>query len=195
MRCGNLFKSDTALYLQAATLGHLAETRLHLCRDLLILQCLMQRLGTQAGVSHDTLEKLQRDCIPRTSMLVHSYFAVWWLSRVKATQVQSNTVESNQRQLAALEISTTQHTAGQGVLTSRCRTVLELFLAGVGGQQIRTKLVQTGSLSVATCSFWTTMFPSAVNHLLQIVWPNSPNFLLAEFLVAQCQFHQLQVSF
>ncbi|XP_071956032.1 nuclear pore complex protein Nup160-like [Antedon mediterranea] len=191
MLCGNLFKSDTALYLQAATLGRIAENRLHFCRDLLILQCMIQRLGMQAGISLDTLEKLQRECVPRTSMLVHSYFAVWSFSRAKATQVHSNTVESNQRQMAALEISTTQHTAGQRVL-SRCQTILELFLSGVGGQQIRTKLVQTGCLSPAKCTFWTSVFPLAVNSLLRLVWPNSPNFLLAEYLVAQCQFHQLQ---
>ncbi|XP_072022544.1 nuclear pore complex protein Nup160-like [Amphiura filiformis] len=196
LNASGLFTSSSAVDLLATSFTQMSHTRLNLLRDLLILQCAMLRLGQQASISQDISIKIQSELIPDTANLLLAYYMLYYMSGCVTTSVHTNSMESNMRQLAALEITDASSGLGQSLAASQMGgmspTVIHMFLRGVGGTQVRSQISRGGYLSQDMCEMWTGVLLPAVSKLAQLIWPISANFLFSEFLMCRCQYTQLQ---
>ncbi|XP_064635378.1 nuclear pore complex protein Nup160-like isoform X2 [Lineus longissimus] len=183
--CSHLYSSNDAIAILSRSLCHLVETRVHITRDLLILETILvdTSVGDQAGLSLDLLERISSDLIPRTTKLLHAYHSVNWMITCPATPVQNSTLEASLRQLAALDLSESSAAANQ-LIGAQNLSLLELFLHGIGGSQTRYLLANTELLEEERTAFWTVP--------LQLLWPLNGSFLFPEFLMEKCQYLQLQ---
>eukprot|EP00058_Branchiostoma_floridae_P011934 XP_002597422.1 hypothetical protein BRAFLDRAFT_122633 [Branchiostoma floridae] len=186
----HVFGSAVGHAVLESSARQLATTRLAICRDLLLLQGLMGRMGQRASLSQDSLNKLQSDLIPRTAQLMQVYYVITWVSTATYTHVPSNSLDMNLRQLQAMDISDLGTGLPRYLMTEG--TLLALFLHGVGGQQLGTLLAGSEDLDQDPCPLWSGVLQTAVLHILQLLYPMSPSSLLPEFLMTKCQYLQLQ---
>ncbi|KAI8512729.1 hypothetical protein Bbelb_093680 [Branchiostoma belcheri] len=168
----------------------LATTRLAICRDLLLLQGLMGRMGQRASLSQDSLNKLQSDLIPRTAQLMQVYYVIAWVSTATYTHIPSTSLDMNLRQLQTMDISDLGTGLPRYLMTEG--SLLALFLHGVGGQQLGSLLAGSAELDQDPCPLWSGVLQTAVLYILQLLYPMSPSSLLPEFLMTKCQYLQLQ---
>ncbi|XP_038053213.1 nuclear pore complex protein Nup160-like isoform X2 [Patiria miniata] len=193
-----LFTSSQGVAVLAASFIQMSYTRYQLLRDLLILECAMVKLGDQASLSADALDDLDSDIISETASCLLAYYSLYWVGNCLASTVPTNSLEANLRQLAALEIS--DSTAGLALSLTQTRssdktltpTLAELFLDGVGGSQMRSKVTKAGYMKKNECETWTEVLQPCVVSLAQMIWPISGSFLFPEFLMGKCQYTQLQ---
>ncbi|XP_078583967.1 nuclear pore complex protein Nup160-like isoform X2 [Branchiostoma floridae x Branchiostoma japonicum] len=186
----HVFGSAVGHAVLESSARQLATTRLAICRDLLLLQGLMGRMGQRASLSQDSLNKLQSDLIPRTAQLMQVYYVITWVATATYTHVPSNSLDMNLRQLQAMDISDLGTGLPRYLMTEG--TLLALFLHGVGGQQLGTLLAGSEDLDQDPCALWSGVLQTAVLHILQLLYPMSPSSLLPEFLMTKCQYLQLQ---
>ncbi|XP_078662026.1 nuclear pore complex protein Nup160-like [Branchiostoma floridae x Branchiostoma belcheri] len=168
----------------------LATTRLAICRDLLLLQGLMGRMGQRASLSQDSLNKLQSDLIPRTAQLMQVYHVITWVSTATYTHIPSTSLDMNLRQLQTMDISDLGTGLPRYLMTEG--SLLALFLHGVGGQQLGSLLAGSAELDQDPCPLWSGVLQTAVLYILQLLYPMSPSSLFPEFLMTKCQYLQLQ---
>ncbi|CAH1256707.1 NUP160 [Branchiostoma lanceolatum] len=186
----HVFGSAVGHAVLESSARQLATTRLAICRDLLLLQGLMGRMGQRASLSQDSLNKLQSDLIPRTAQLMQVYYVITWVAMATYTHVPSNSLDMNLRQLQAMDISDLGTGLPRYLMTEG--TLLALFLHGVGGQQLGSLLAGHEDLDQDPCALWAGVLQTAVLYILQLLYPMSPSSLLPEFLMTKCQYLQLQ---
>ncbi|XP_064599845.1 nuclear pore complex protein Nup160-like [Liolophura sinensis] len=192
LTCGHLFASSLATGVLSVYLRQMTETRLSVARDLLLLQLFILRLKEKAGFSPETAESVQSDSIPKTCILIRSYFILQWLTHTVISPTAPNSLEFNMRQLAALDIN---DTAGVTVIQQsghQNMTLADLFIQGIGGSNARILLAQNSFLDEDPCRTWSQTLQPLVTILAQLLWPYSINFLFPEFLMGQCQYLHLQ---
>ncbi|XP_022094945.1 nuclear pore complex protein Nup160-like isoform X2 [Acanthaster planci] len=193
-----LFASSQGVAVLAASFVQMSFTRYQLLRDLLILECAMVKLGDQASLSSEALDDLESDIICETASCLLAYYSLFWVGNCVASTVPANSLEANLRQFAALEIS--DSTAGLALSLSQAQsldkaltpTLAELFLEGIGGSQMRSKVNQDGYMKKNECEVWMEVLRPCLTALAQMVWPISGSFLFPEFLMGKCQYTQLQ---
>ncbi|XP_069751270.1 nuclear pore complex protein Nup160 isoform X2 [Narcine bancroftii] len=193
MNMAQFYGSNVAINVVCQAAYHMSMTRFLICRDLLILQQLILHLGD--GVSLGAggyLLQLQQELIPRTSLLLCSYFVIRWACRSLASTVPVDTLESNLRQLSVLELSDSNALTSQRAASS-LRTVVELFYQQVARKHILSRLLsqENSPLNQSTIN-WAQISIAFANYLLQYLWANNSSFLFPEFLMGHCQYVQLQ---
>ncbi|XP_071795537.1 nuclear pore complex protein Nup160-like [Asterias amurensis] len=194
----HLFSSSQGVSILAASFVQMAGTRLQLLRDLLILECAMVKLGDHTSLSSDAMDDLDSEIISETASCLLAYYSLHWVGSCLASTVPTNSLEANLRQLAALEITdssvglTTPLSSAQATMGAHTPTLAELFLKGVGGSQMRSKVMKAGYTKANECETWTTILQPCVTALTQMIWPISGSFLFPEFLMGKCQYAQLQ---
>eukprot|EP00062_Callorhinchus_milii_P024732 gi/632984957/ref/XP_007909410.1/ PREDICTED: nuclear pore complex protein Nup160 isoform X1 [Callorhinchus milii] len=193
MNLAQLFGGSIGVSVLCQAAYHMSSTRFLICRDLLILQQLMLHLGENAVLAGGgCLLQLQQELMPRTGLLLSSYYVLRWASQTLASAVPIDTLELNLRQLSVLELSDTTTITSHRTVTSP-RTVVELFYQNVARKHIISRLLsqQNSPLSQgALC--WSPLSMAIANHLLQALWVNNSSFLFPEFLMGHCQYTQLQ---
>ncbi|XP_041365360.1 nuclear pore complex protein Nup160-like [Gigantopelta aegis] len=191
LQCSHLFTSSTASAVLAQVFEQISSTRLAFSRDLLILQCAILKLHDPCGIGPEVTNKIKSHLLSETSNLIQSYLLLVWTSQTVVVSNQTSTLDFNTRQLAALEISD-----GPGAIYPkqgvRYSTLAELFIEGVGGTQARSLLAQCDMMEREPKMVWSQVLVPLVGIIAKIVWPNSENFLFAEFLVKSCQYLHLQ---
>ncbi|XP_062918368.1 nuclear pore complex protein Nup160 isoform X1 [Mobula hypostoma] len=193
MNVAQFYGSNVAINVMCQSAYHMSLTRFLMCRDLLILQQLMLHLGDSVSLgAGGYLLQLQQELIPRTSLLVCSYFVMRWACQSLASAVPGDTLESNLRQLSVLELSDSNALTSQRAASSQ-RTVVELFYQQVARRQILSRLLsqENSPLNQSTIN-WGQTGIAITNYLLQYLWPNNTSFLFPEFLMGHCQYVQLQ---
>ncbi|XP_048463199.1 nuclear pore complex protein Nup160 isoform X2 [Rhincodon typus] len=193
MNITQFFGSNVAINIVCQAVYHMSVTRFLICRDLLILEQLMLHLGDSMNLgAGGYLLQLQQDLIPRTSLLVCSYFVVRWASRSLASAVPVDMMESNLRQLSVLELTDSHILTTQRPVTGP-GTVVELFYQNVARKHILSRLLsQANSPLNQPLINYTQVGIALASHLLQYLWANNSSFLFAEFLMGHCQYVQLQ---
>ncbi|XP_060694690.1 nuclear pore complex protein Nup160 [Hemiscyllium ocellatum] len=193
MNMAQFFGSNVAINIVCRAVSHISTTRFLICRDLLILEQLMLHLGDSMNLgAGGYLLQLQQDLIPRTSLLVCSYFVVRWASRSLATAVPIDMLESNLRQLSVLELTDSRDVTSQRPVTGP-GTVVELFYRTVARKHILSRLLaQANSPLNQPLINYPQVGIALASHLLQYLWANNSSFLFAEFLMGHCQYVQLQ---
>jgi hypothetical protein len=132
-----------------------------LARDALLLLSLLQFQGKV----HDVKQNLYH-----FSSLMQNYRSLHWLCCQSVVPTSPLSLESNLRQLAALNISTGSR---QAPFNSDC-SLLELYIRGVGGQELRAALAGAEGLSSPDKPIlvWSELLPQSVNLLLSQLYPS-----------------------
>ncbi|CAH2326036.1 Hypothetical predicted protein [Pelobates cultripes] len=192
MNLGNLYGSTTAASLVSQAVGKIATTRFLICRDLLILEYLLLRMGDVAFVGGGQLLQSQQDLIPRTSHTLLSYYVIRWGCQCLASTVPVDVLESNLQHLSVLKLSDTPASTSGCTYISGPQTVVELFFQDVVRRRISQTLVRSGAVQAQNPLNWTQIITDVTGYLLQNLWPSNPGFLFPEFLMKTCQYTQLQ---
>ncbi|EHB11142.1 Nuclear pore complex protein Nup160 [Heterocephalus glaber] len=105
MNLSQLYGSSTAAFLLCRAVHRVASTRFLICRDLLIFQQLLTRLGDTGILGPGQLFQAQQEVLHRTAPLLLSYYLIEWGTQCLATDVPVDTLESNLQHLSVLELT------------------------------------------------------------------------------------------
>ncbi|XP_071489646.1 nuclear pore complex protein Nup160-like [Diadema antillarum] len=184
----------------AASVAKLSQLRLELLQSLLVLECLVPRLGSQLPWATERTETLVCEVIPETCNILQAYHSLVWASTCSSCPAQNKIVEFHLRQMAVLELSShgpsgligQSHPSAVQSTGPASPTLVELFLQGIGGMCVRSILAKRGSRRQEGLQNWGKLYPAALRAVTQLIWPISANFLFPEFLMTKCQYTQLQ---
>ncbi|XP_032138374.1 nuclear pore complex protein Nup160 [Sapajus apella] len=95
MNLSQLYGSSTAGYIVCRAVHKIASTRFLICRDLLVLQQLLMRLGDAVIWGAGQLFQAQQDLLHRTAPLLLSYHLIKWGSECLATDVPLDTLSES----------------------------------------------------------------------------------------------------
>uniref|UniRef100_A0A8C5L5G5 Nucleoporin 160 n=1 Tax=Jaculus jaculus TaxID=51337 RepID=A0A8C5L5G5_JACJA len=192
MNLSQLYGSSTAGYIVCRGVYKIASTRFLICRDLLILQQLLMRLGDAMILGAGQLFQAQQDLLHRTAPLLLSYYLIKWGSQCLATDVPVDTLESNLQHLSVLEL-TDSGALMANKLVSSPQTIMELFFQEVARKQIISHLFSQPKAPLSQTGLnWPEMISAIISYLLQLLWPSNPGCLFLECLMGNCQYVQLQ---
>uniref|UniRef100_A0A8B9GC93 Nucleoporin 160 n=1 Tax=Amazona collaria TaxID=241587 RepID=A0A8B9GC93_9PSIT len=167
-----LYGSATAGSVVCWGVCKVATIRFLICRDLLVLQQLLLRLG---------------DPVSTALGAIHSQLP--WATHCSASPPSQ---ESNLQHLSVLELAdTTALTAHR--LVSSPQTIVELFFQEVARKHIISRLFLQPNTNLAETSLnWPHLITAIVADFLPLLWPSNPSFLFPECLMGSCQYTQLQ---
>ncbi|ERE70222.1 nuclear pore complex protein [Cricetulus griseus] len=192
MNLSQLYGSSTAGYIVCRGVYKIASTRFLICRDLLILQQLLTRLGDAVILGAGQLFQAQQDLLHRTAPLLLSYYLIKWASQCLATDVPVDTLESNLQHLSVLEL-TDSGALMANKLVSSPQTIMELFFQEVARKHIISHLFSQPKAPLSQTGLnWPEMITAITSYLLQLLWPSNPGCLFLECLMGNCQYVQLQ---
>ncbi|KAM4617495.1 nuclear pore complex protein Nup160 [Discoglossus pictus] len=192
MNLSNLYGSVTAASVVCQAVCKISMTRFLICRDLLILQHLLLRMGDMAFAGGGQLLHSQQDLIPRTSHMLLSYYVIRWGSQCLASAVPVDILESNLQHLSVLELSDSPAFTPGHKQVSGPQTVVELFFQDVARKLLSHLFARSTATQTQSPLNWTQLITDITNFLLQHLWPSNPGFLFAECLMKSCQYTQLQ---
>ncbi|XP_039392857.1 nuclear pore complex protein Nup160 isoform X2 [Mauremys reevesii] len=192
MNLSQLYGSGTAVTVVCRGVCKMATTRFLICRDLLILQQLLLRLGDAMILGGGQLFQSQQDLLHRTSPLLLSYYLIRWASQCLASDVPVDTLESNLQHLSVLELTDTTALTPHKLVSSP-QTIVELFFQEVARKHIISHLFSQPNTSLSETSLnWPHLITAVAADLLPLLWPSNPGFLFPECLMGSCQYTQLQ---
>ncbi|XP_008169917.2 nuclear pore complex protein Nup160 isoform X1 [Chrysemys picta bellii] len=192
MNLSQLYGSGTAVTVVCRGVCKMATTRFLICRDLLILQQLLLRLGDAMILGGGQLFQSQQDLLHRTSPLLLSYYLIRWASQCLASDVPVDTLESNLQHLSVLELTDTTALTPHKLVSSP-QTIVELFFQEVARKHIISHLFSQPNTSLSETSLnWPHLITAIAADLLPLLWPSNPGFLFPECLMGSCQYTQLQ---
>ncbi|OPJ74162.1 nuclear pore complex protein Nup160 [Patagioenas fasciata monilis] len=187
-----LYGSGTAVSVVCWGVCKIATIRFLICRDLLILQQLLLRLGDPMVLGGGQVFQSQQDLLHRTSPLLLSYYLIRWASQCLASDVPVDTLESNLQHLSVLELADTTALTPHK-LVSGPQTIVELFFQEVARKHIISRLFLQSNTSLAETSLnWPHLITAIMADFLPLLWPSNPSFLFPECLMGSCQYTQLQ---
>uniref|UniRef100_A0A8B9EMS6 Nucleoporin 160 n=1 Tax=Anser cygnoides TaxID=8845 RepID=A0A8B9EMS6_ANSCY len=192
MNLTQLYGSGMAVSVVCWGVCKIATIRFLICRDLLILQQLLLRLGDPMVLGGGQLFQSQQDLLHRTSPLLLSYYLIRWASQCLASDVPVDTLESNLQHLSVLELADTTALTTHKLVSSP-QTIVELFFREVARKHIVSRLFLQPNTSLAETSLnWPHLITAIVADFLPLLWPSNPGFLFPECLMGSCQYTQLQ---
>ncbi|XP_068947747.1 nuclear pore complex protein Nup160 [Petaurus breviceps papuanus] len=192
MNLAQLYGSGTTGNVICRGICKVASTRFLICRDLLILQQLLMRLGDAVLLGGNHLFQSQQDLLHRTAPLLLSYYLIKWGSQCLASEVPVDTLESNLQHLSVLEL-TDSSTLTSHKLVSNPQTIVELFFQEVARKHILSHLFsQPKAPLTQTDVNWPQLVTTITNYFLQLLWPSNPGCIFPECLMGSCQYTQLQ---
>ncbi|MEE6499176.1 hypothetical protein FKM82_003349 [Ascaphus truei] len=192
MNLSNLYGSATAASVLCQAVSRISTTRFLICRDLLILQHLLLRMGDLAFGGVGQLLQSQQELIPRTSQMLSSYYVIRWGSQCFASAVPVDVLESNLQHLSFLELSDSPAFTPGHKSVSGPQTVVELFFQDVARKLLSHTFSRSGSTQTHSPLNWTQLITDITSYLLHHLWPSNPSFLFPECLMRSFQYTQLQ---
>ncbi|XP_007956700.1 nuclear pore complex protein Nup160 [Orycteropus afer afer] len=192
MNLSQLYGSGTAGHIVCRGVCKIANTRFLICRDLLILQQLLMRLGDMVILGAGQLFQAQQDLLHRTAPLLLSYHLIKWASQCLTTDVPVDTLESNLQHLSVLELTDSSPLMANKFVSGP-QTIVELFFQEVARKHIISHLFSQPKASLShTGMNWPEMVTAITSYFLQLLWPSNPGCLFLECLMGNCQYVQLQ---
>ncbi|KAG3285305.1 hypothetical protein H1C71_008902 [Ictidomys tridecemlineatus] len=170
MNLSQLYGSSSAGCIVCRGVYRIASTRFLICRDLLILQQLLMRLGDAVILGAGQLFQAQQDLLHRTAPLLLSYYLIKWGSQCLATDVPVDTLESNLQHLSVLEL-TDSGTLMTNKFVSSPQTIVELFFQEVARKQIISHLFSQPKAPLNQTGLnWPEIIIAVTNYLLQLLY-------------------------
>uniref|UniRef100_G1KIX0 Nucleoporin 160 n=1 Tax=Anolis carolinensis TaxID=28377 RepID=G1KIX0_ANOCA len=191
MHLSQLYGSSTTVNMVCRCVCKMSMTRFFICRDLLILQQLLLRLGDAVMLGGGQLFHTQQNLLHRTSLLLLSYYVIRWASQRLASDVPVDELESNLQHLSVLKLTDSSALAPLKLVSSP-QTIVELFFQEVARKHTISQLFQSDAALDEAGLNWPQMFSAICSYLLQFLWPSNPCFLFPECLMGACQYTQLQ---
>ncbi|XP_020647772.3 nuclear pore complex protein Nup160 isoform X1 [Pogona vitticeps] len=191
MHLSQLYGSSTMVNMVCQCVYKMSVTRFLICRDLLILQQFLLRLGDAVTLGGGQLFHTQQNLLHRTSLLILSYYLIRWASQCLASDVPVDELESNLQHLSVLKLTDSTCLAPLK-LVSGPQTIVELFFQEVARKHAISQLFQSNAAMDETSLNWPQIFSEISSYLLQFLWPRNPCFLFPECLMGACQYIQLQ---
>uniref|UniRef100_A0A8C0FXK2 Nucleoporin 160 n=1 Tax=Chelonoidis abingdonii TaxID=106734 RepID=A0A8C0FXK2_CHEAB len=180
MNLSQLYGSGTAVTVVCRGVCKMATTRFLICRDLLILQQLLLRLGDMI-LGGGQLFQSQQDLLHRTSPLLLSYYLIRWASRCLASDVPVDTLESNLQHLSVLELTDTTALTPHKLVSSP-QTIVELFFQEVARKHIISHLFSQPNTSLSETSLnWPHLITAIAADLLSLLHV-SPESMWNEYI-------------
>ncbi|NXC50021.1 NU160 protein, partial [Penelope pileata] len=190
MNLTQLYGSSTAVGVVCWGVCKMAALRFLICRDLLVLQQLLLRMGDPMVLGGG--QQSQQDPLHRTAPLLLSYYLIRWASQRLASDVPVDTLESNLQHLSVLELADTTVLTPHKLVSSP-QTIVELFFREVARRHIISRLFLQPNTSLADTSLnWPHLITAIMADFLPLLWPSNPSFLFPECLMGSCQYTQLQ---
>jgi len=177
-----LFNGAMGLGALVESARQMADLRLALCRNVLIVQQLLILSQKKLQLSPVDAETIRSEFLPRTVPLTHAYYALSWLCHYPAQTMSNSLIEQNIRQMAVLGFKKPQDTS----VLSSCKTLVELFITLDGGQAARGIVLQEEDMEEWT-SPWIDAFPRFVKAIGQLLWPIGNHTTFMEFLIERFQ--------
>ena len=139
-----VFSSNLGVGIVSGVVRQQVETKLGLAQQLLVLQQITLAASNLTGLSAGTLDLIQSTFLPRTTVMVHCYSVLAWLSLAPLTAPSQAVVQQGARQLAVLEVTSECEDSGDH------HNLLELLLASSAGSRVRTVVgpVTTGDIDM-----------------------------------------------
>ncbi|XP_069082566.1 nuclear pore complex protein Nup160 [Pleurodeles waltl] len=191
LNISQLFGSVAAAHVVCQAVVQIANTRFMICRDLLILQQLLLKLGDSVFSGRGQLLHVQQDLVQRTSHLLSTYYVIRWASQCLASAVPVDALDFNLRLLTVLDLSDT--TGVSPPLKSGPQTAVELFFEDTARKHIISHIFSQPGTPLSNASLnWPHLITLVTSFLMQQIWPSNPGFLFAECLMGSCQYTQLQ---
>jgi len=175
-----VYASELGISLVAESLRQQVESRLNLSQQLLVMQYILRDCGAKARLSPSVLDAVLSTFLPRTTVMVHCYTVLSWLSQVPVSRPPSCIEDMNVRQLAVLRI---QDKLGAVTYSNNEKntSLLELFMKGPG----RVVRLAVGEANGDDC--WTRSLPPLINMTAQLLWPRCASSIFLKFLFRSCQ--------
>ncbi|KAB1272337.1 Nuclear pore complex protein Nup160 [Camelus dromedarius] len=183
MNLSQLYGSTTAGYIVCRSVCKIASTRFLICRDLLILQQLLMRLGDAGTTEHGGEEEEEKE-------LLYFYSTGFTLSSSEIAEFVWG--ESNLQHLSVLELTDSGALMANKFVSSP-QTIVELFFQEVARKHIISHLFSQPKAPLSQTGLnWPEMITAITSYLLQLLWPSNPGCLFLECLMGNCQYVQLQ---
>ncbi|XP_040265174.1 nuclear pore complex protein Nup160 [Bufo bufo] len=192
MNLSSLYGSTTAAGIVCQAVCKISLTRFLICRDLLILQHLLLRMGDMAFAGEGQLLQTQQEYIPRTANMLLSYYVIRWCSQCVASAIPLDTLDSNLQHLSVLELSDSKTYAPVNKYSSGPQTIVELFFQDVARKRLSQIFARYGAAQTQSPLSWAQLITDITTYLLQHLWAGNPGFLFPECLMRSCQYTQLQ---
>lgn len=179
------FGSRLGCTILSSVVRQLAEHRLNLCRDLLLLQQILMQLDV---LSPDTKNKIYTTILPQTTRLTQAYFALVKLSIASASIPTPYNIETTRRQMASLSVNdSANHLPSFSCFPA---TALELFIFTCGGRHARSLVMS--SIDEESSNGWVQLLMPLATTVAQLTWPISKCLVFIEFLVWGSQHQAAQ---
>ncbi|CAG5116218.1 unnamed protein product, partial [Candidula unifasciata] len=184
----NLFTGTLAMSILTQSFQQLVSLRFDFVRDLTVFLVVVSSLKERAGLAQSVKDTIMNDLLPKGVDLLRCYKVLVWASQALTTASPNSVLDQNLRQLSTLEITdvSARTTARPSYHTSY---VAQMFLEGVGGEQIRQRLA---SISAGSPAVWRDDLIEFILGLGLLIWPATDDTIFPEYLVRACQYLRLQ---
>ncbi|BFZ03943.1 hypothetical protein BsWGS_06979 [Bradybaena similaris] len=184
----NLFSGNLALSILTQSFQQLVSLRFEFVRDITVFLVVVSSLKERAGLEQSVKDNIMNDLLPKGVDLLRCYKVLVWASQALTTVSPNSVLDQNLRQLSTLEITdiSARTTARPSYQTSY---VVQMFLEGVGGEQIRHRLA---SISTGSVAVWRDDLIECILGLGLLIWPATDDTIFPEYLVRACQYLRLQ---
>jgi len=172
-----VYSSKLGVSIVAGSLRQQVETKLELSQHLLVLQQLTLACSGSTGLNPTTLDMIQSTFLPRTTVMVHCYSVMSWLSVAPLSPAPQSAVQQSLRQLAVLKLNEHNSVTSSSVQTN----LVEMFISSSAGDSVRSVVGEVSG------DPWLLALPPLANMTAQLLWPRcaAPTFL--HFLLSSCQ--------
>uniref|UniRef100_A0A0B7AIF3 Uncharacterized protein n=1 Tax=Arion vulgaris TaxID=1028688 RepID=A0A0B7AIF3_9EUPU len=184
----HLFSGSLGLSILTKSFQQLVSLRFEFVRDLTVLLAVVSSLKERAGLAQSMKDSIVNDLLPKGVDLLRCYKVLVWASEALTTVSPNNVLDYNLRHLSSLEITeTSARTTAR--LSYQTSYVTQMFLEGVGGEQIRHRLTSIGAGGPAV---WRDDLREFILSLGLLIWPATDDTIFPEYLVRACQYLRLQ---
>lgn len=200
---GNLFCSQQGKSFVAESLRQIIMIRYALCRNLLILQHLLQETFS---LSNEVLKKIQSNCSADASIFLQAYFVMKWIcvSPISVAQISANQKNDSMNQvLQGLQLfETFSRQSFSCSAAANQFTLLEYFLHGKGSilglTQLAMDKMSNGSKKqdggdaatfevMKESANWECTLIELLKKVGQLLWPMTGDFVFGEWLIGSGQ--------
>lgn len=94
LNMGYLFCSSFGISVTAESVRQMAHVRFLYCRNLLILQNIIQNIFIDTySINNDVMEVIRSKCMPETIVFLQAYYVLVWLCETPTIATQQTTAE------------------------------------------------------------------------------------------------------
>lgn len=188
----NFLSGESGVSVLCEGVSQFAKERFAFCRNLLLLEHLINQLEEMGFISIEKSEKILSETVPYTAQLVRAYYSVMWCTECACIPVQPAILESGLQQLSLLELPEHVNFSKGEKGSIWGSTIVHLFLSEQGGNQARHLMSLQAQAEECMENKWSSLLPILISNAVQLLWPLGPHFLFPEFLFTQCQYLPLQ---